>query len=296
MTHRGWLSRVVLVAVLCCAGSLWAQTGPGRPARNDRQQLPRPIYHVAQQLADASTPQQAQAVQPAGHPLDPALQMARSALDNIQKNVKDYSCMLQKRERIGSRLNEPEYMFIKVRHEPFSVYTFFVAPARLKGQEALYVDGKNGNQLQGHGVGIRKIAGTVSLDPNGALAMQGQRYPITEIGILNLTKRLIEVAESDRQYGECQVEISQNAKIDNRPCTLIQVTHPQPRRNFKFHKAEVFVDNELNIPVRYAAYEWPARAGDPPPLLEEYTYYKIKLNNGFTEADFDVSNSNYSFR
>ena len=62
-------------------------------------------------------------------------------------------------------------------------------------------------------MGIRKIAGTVPLQPTGALAMAGQRYPITEIGMLNLTRRLVEVAEKDKQFGECDVKFFKNAKI-----------------------------------------------------------------------------------
>ena len=30
-------------------------------------------------------------------------------------------------------------------------------------------------------------------------------------------------------------------------------------------------------------------------LLEEYTYTDIKLNNGFTDADFDDHNPKYNF-
>ncbi len=159
----------------------------------------------------------------------------------------------------------------------------------------MYVEGKNDGNMLAHGVGIKKLVGTVSLKPDGPMAMQGQRYPITEIGILNLTKRLIEVAEEDKQYGECEVKFYKGAKINKRPCTCIEVVHPTPRRNFRFHKALVFIDDELNIPVRYEAYEWPSAPGGQPPLLEQYTYVDIKLNNGFTDADFDVHNPSYGF-
>jgi hypothetical protein len=173
---------------------------------------------------------------------------------------------------------------------------YFLGPERLRGQEAIYVEGKNNGNLLGHGVGIRKIAGTVPLQPTGALAMAGQRYPITEIGFLNLTKRLIDVANQDKQFGECEVKFFQGAKINKRSATCIQVVHPVPRKNFRFHKALVFVDDELNIPVRYEAYEWPATPGGPPQLIEEYTYTDTKLNNGFTDADFDENNPQYHFR
>ena len=65
------------------------------------------------------------------------------------------------------------------------------------------------------------------------------------------------------------------------------VVHPTPRRNFRFHKAEVFIDNELQVPIRYAAYLWPEQPGAPAPLEEAYTYLNLKVNNGFTDLDFD---------
>ena len=32
-----------------------------------------------------------------------------------------------------------------------------------------------------------------------------------------------------------------------------------------------------------------------PELIEKYTYLNLKLNNGFTETDFDIKNTNYHF-
>ena len=186
---------------------------------------------------------------------------------------------------------------MKLRHKPFSVYMYFIGPASEKGQEVIYVDGANHGKMWAHGVGIREtMFGTVSLAPDGVVAMRGQRYPLTDMGILHLTRRLIEVAEQDTKYGECEVRYFKGAKINNRVCTLIQVTHPTPRRNFLFNLARIFVDDELNIPIRYEAYEWPREPGGAPELIEEYTYLNLKLNNGFSDADFDTHNSHYHFR
>jgi hypothetical protein len=141
--------------------------------------------------------------------------------------------------------------------------------------------------MQAHGVGLQGLVGWVSLKPDGPIAMRGQRYPITEIGILNLTKRLIEVAVEDREHGDCEVKFFKDAKINDRPCTRIEVIHPTRESYFRFYKALVFIDDKLNIPVRYEAYDWPTAAGEKPPLLEQYTYIDVKLNNGFTDADFE---------
>ena len=230
------------------------------------------------------------------HPLEPALALAAQGLDNLRANIKDYSCTVVKRERIGGELQPHEYMFAKIRHEPFSVYLYFLAPEAVKGQEVIYSDGKNdGNMLAHAGSGVRAMVGTVSLKPQSMLAMQGNRYPITEIGVENLAERLVEVAKHDKQFGECDVNFFPKAKVNGRVCTCIQVVHPVPRRNFRFHLARVYMDDEYLIPIRYEAYDWPKEQGGQPILMEEYTYMNVKVNNGFTDADFDPTNSAYKF-
>ena len=174
---------------------------------------------------------------------------------------------------------------------------YFLKPAKLRGQEVLYVKGQNNGNMWAHGTGVQqKMFGTLSLKPTGMIAMRGQRYPITELGIGNLLNRLLEVGQEDAKYGECEVNFIEGAKVNGRLCTCIQVIHPVPRKNFLFHQAMIFVDGELNLPIRYAAYDWPRQSDGRPELIEEYTYTNLKLNNGFTDADFDVRNPNYNFQ
>ena len=230
------------------------------------------------------------------HPLKPALELAEKGLAGIQEKIEDYSATVVKRERIDGKLGEHEYMFAKIRQKPFSVYLSFLGPDSVKGQEVIWVDGRNdGNMLAHAGSGVRALVGTVSLKPQSMLAMSGQRYPITELGVENLTKRLVEVARHDSQFADCEVNFYPNAKVNGRVCTCIQVTHPQPRKNFRFHLARVFIDDELTIPIRYESYDWPLEAGGQPQLMEEYTYMNVKINNGFTDADFDPKNTAYKF-
>ena len=232
----------------------------------------------------------------ASHPLIPALKIAQSGMDKIRETVQDYSCTVVKRERIDGKLGEHEYMFAKIRQAPFSVYLYFLGPESLKGQEVLFVDGRNeGNMLAHAGSGVRAMVGMVSLKPTSMMAMQGNRYPVTELGVENLTRRLIEVAEHDSQFGECTVNFFPNAKVNGRVCTCIQVEHPVPRKNFRFHLARVFIDDEISIPIRYESYDWPREVGGQAVLMEEYTYMNVKLNNGFTDADFDARNTAYKF-
>jgi hypothetical protein len=236
--------------------------------------------------------------QPGEHPLMPALRWATVQVENI-RSIQDYSCVFYKRERIDGQLGGYQAMYMKVRHEPFSVYLYFKSPANIEGQEVIYVKGLNDGQLQAHTTGIKAVVGTVSLNPTGNMAMKGNRYPVTEAGILNLLERLVAVGTKDSQYGECDVQYftsAQGVKVGGRPCTCIQVTHPVPRRNFIFYQSRIYFDEELKLPVRYESYDWPTQQGGAPLLMEEYTYQNLKFNSGFSDIDFDTRNSQYGFR
>ena len=229
---------------------------------------------------------------PNEHPLSPVLRWAKLNLPAIE-NLKDYSATLVRRERIHGKLSGYEFLSIKIRHAPFSVYAYFQAPAAVKGQEVLYIAGQNQGNILAHKA---HLSATVSIHPDGMIAMAGRHYPITEIGLVNLVRRLVEVGEEDVKHGECEVKYFTHAKLNQRPCTVIQVVHPVPRDLFLFQLARIFVDEEWKVPIRYESYDWPREPGGEPPLIEEYTYLDLKLNNGFTDEDFSTHNPEYHFR
>ncbi len=249
-------------------------------------------------IADAKSPGEPAAA----HSLDPALTMASKGLEFSQGSVRDYTATLVKRERVEGILQPHEYIYLKVRNPkpqvPFSVYMYFLKPAEAKGREIIYVDGRDGNKMLVHegGGGIKGALPNLELDPKGFLAMKGQRYPITEVGVENLMKQLLQRGTRDRAAGTCKVQFRKGAKINGRICTLIQVTHPEKRAPYDFHIAQIFVDDELGMPIRYASYDWPKTAEARPELIEEYTYLNLKINVGLKDIDFDQENPNYAFK
>ncbi|MHB8969998.1 MAG: DUF1571 domain-containing protein [Pirellulaceae bacterium] len=293
----GWLLGLGVLA-----GSV---TVLAQPPQQPRDQLSEPVYRVSKADVDPNmTARQ--------HPLDPALAIARDALRDLRANVRDYKCVMVKRERIGDTLHDYEYMFAKIRSEqvsngqvvvPFSAYLYFLKPEDMKGREVLYVRGRNEEKMIAHERrdSFKGKFGSLWLRPDGSMAMQGNRYPITEIGLETLVVRLIEKGNRDKQNGlveECLVEFRKGAKINGRQCTMLEVKHPQPRDYYDFYVARIFIDDEFNVPLRYAAYTWPAQPGAEPgndELIEEYTYLKLELNVGLTDQDFDPANTEYKF-
>ena len=109
----------------------------------------RPPYQVAERSEAAQAASAAPQLTPAQaneHPLMPTLRWAYQGVGNIQK-IQDYSATLAKRERIGGKLLDYEYMFIKLRQKPFSVYMHFLGPPSLKGREVIYVQGQNNGNM-----------------------------------------------------------------------------------------------------------------------------------------------------
>jgi hypothetical protein len=128
------------------------QTVPSRPLLT---RLRTPL-HVAERSEAAQKAAAAPALAPAQsneHPLMPVLRWAYTGMGDIEK-INDYSATVAKRERIGGKLLEYQYMFLKLRQKPFSVYMLFLGPADQKGREVVYVEGQNHGNMWAHGVGL----------------------------------------------------------------------------------------------------------------------------------------------
>ncbi len=225
------------------------------------RQLTRETSATATQ-AGAPSPQQS-------HPLDPVLQLAREALDKMDRDVADYTGRLVKRERIAGKLGSEVQMDFKIRTrresngvvtQPLSAYLKFLEPKSARGREVIWVEGANNNKLIGHEGGLLNLT-SVHLEPTGMLAMMDNKYPITEIGLTRLIEKLIEKGERDRAIGSCEVQIVEDQRVGDRVCQLIQVTHPERDSRFDFHIAQIFIDTERMIPLRYAAFLWPRKNG-----------------------------------
>jgi hypothetical protein len=276
---------------------VWSQNG-----------LSEPVYRVAADAAasQTSTAGIAAATTPAvvapanGAPFDmtkqgnehdlmPVIRALQASQAHIDQNIRDYTCTFVKHERVDGVLGEQQFILLKVMNQPFSVYMRFIQP--FAGREVVFVDGQNENKLTVLEAGFKRYAGKLSLDPNGAMAMKGNKHPITSVGIRNLTAKLIKLFEEEAKFAECEVTVTPDTKVDGRQTLLVQVKHPIPRQSFRAHIMRIFFDNEHKVPIHFDAYLWPAQTGAKPPLDEAYTYQNLKVNNNFTAMDFDANNN-----
>jgi outer membrane lipoprotein-sorting protein len=210
------------------------------------------------------------------------------------QSVQDYTCTFFKRERIDGKVYTPHIMTVKARTEPSSLYFKFIQPNA--GREAIFVHGRNNNKIVAHDVGLgRVIAGTMHLDPKGDMAMEENRHPVTEAGLGAMIDTVKERWDSELRHGESVVTIHPNVKVGDRPCLMVETTHPKAGPDYLFHKVKFYVDKELGLPIRFEAYDWPKHPGAEPDLMEEYTYVNLKVNVGLKDRDFDPNNRQYSY-
>ena len=231
----------------------------------------------------------------AEHPLVKAIEHAQSSMKAVEA-AEDYQAEFSKRDFVNGQFHAHTTL-LKFRAEPMSAYLKFRQPHA--GREVIYVRGKNDGNLLAHETGVLSFIGTVALLPTSARAMSESKHPITEIGMAKLVKGLIDRWEAERKYGECEVKYfpaAQHEKLfGKREHLVVQVVHPRPRKQFEFHESRLWIDLESNLPVRVAHWGFPAKPGDKPPLMEEYTYRNVQLNVGLKDIDFDVNNPKYGF-
>lgn len=225
------------------------------------------------------------------HPLEPAIRHAQTSLQKAEE-LEGYEVTFSKKEIVGRSLISQQ-MRMKVRHNPFSVYMYFEKPN--EGREVIFVEGKNNNNLLVHETGIASLIGTLELSPTGSQAMSENRYPITRVGIANMVRLVIKQWEAEKQFGETEVKYFKDGKVGEYTCRVIESSHPQPRKQFRFHRTRLWIDEESGLAVRCQQAGFPSAPGAEPPIIEDYTFTRIRKDVRLTDRDFDTKNPGYRF-
>ncbi len=246
-------SRLAIVAVLAAAGLATAQQSPSAPSST----------------------------------ADQALQLVNEAKASFTR-VRDYMGTLVKEERVNGILQPEQYVELRVRQQPLSVFLKWQGPKSYVGQEAMFVSGKNDNKMRAKGTGLAALAGYVSLDPRDPRATAQSRHIITDTGLGHLIETIARNAEAGRRYppNVVQTKFSEYA-FQGKPHTCMETTHLANNGQFYAYRTLVFFDKETKLPVRFEAYDWPVAGGNPKgEKLEVYSYINLKFNVGLTDAAF----------
>ncbi len=219
------------------------------------------------------------------------------------ESIPDYTGTFYKRERVQGALGDAQVMQIKVRHKPFGVYMKWLVGD--KGRELLYAAGQyDGNILVKLGGAKGVLVPTVKLDPTGSRAMSESRYPITEIGLLNLSKTIIGYRNSDiKEKKNITCKMFDNQPLNDRKCFCFIIEYDNPGISKTYRKSIIFIDKKWSIPICVQNFGWPdgeteltGAELDKDTLIEDYRYSNLHLDQKLADAEFDRSNEKYRLR
>lgn len=216
------------------------------------------------------------------------------------KSKKGYTTLMHKQEEVGGELLEPQTVFIKCRHEPFSVYLQWHSGDT--GREVLYVEGTNNNRITAHNGGWKARLPALSLQPDCSLAMADTRYPATSAGVLGLVDIMLETHRYDLAQANIKSCERKSCTIDGRPCIEFTTVYEAPVSSPLYRKSVTRLDEEWKIPLESHHYTWPAKETklsdnelDEETLIESYQFSEINFDQVPDDRDFDRDNPEYQF-
>ncbi len=269
------------------------------------------VIHVAHRIdAEAvdATPTMIQSAteKPEDRPVTMAdvLEIAKQGRQQMAENLDDYVCRFvkQARDTKGVLFEQTEaLMKVQTRlrgdteQAPLRVYMKFLAPDSKRGREVIWGEDLNNGKLVAHEAGLLGFK-RLYLDPLGFLAMQGERYPITNVGMVHLIERLVERGERLINNPDVEITVVPDYPIDDVTAELIQIRLAKPQAGKDdFSLAELAIDRQRWLILMYRSFGWPENEGEAAPLLESYHYHDVETNIGLTDEDFSPDNPEYNF-
>jgi hypothetical protein len=297
-SRRRWVWFFVFVFVPACfAATCWWLTEPlkdrSRPGAPMVSAPPVPLATAEVESAKAapSWPEGKLEGIAAKRLLLRALVQAGERLNKVES----YTATFHKQERIKGKLGPEQTLAMKVRQRPFAVYLKFLAPTH--GKEVVYAEGHHDNKVIAHGGGVaRFLVPRLAVPPEHPLALADSRHAVTEVGLANLTSRLIHFREKDLEDDEAITLLDRVTDCKGRSRLRSVHFHPTFHEGRPFAKVEVLYEPGTFLPLEIHNYDWP-RPGHEGDLLlaEHYAYEDLRLDATLTAMDFDPANPDYAF-
>ncbi len=209
-----------------------------------------------------------------------------------------YAATFVKQERVAGTLSELQVIQFRMSHGPTKVMMKWQG-GKDDGQRVLYSEGENeGDMLVRKAKGFEARLGVLSLNPEGAIAMKYSRYPVTQAGLLQLTKIIrLHRAQDLKAESGVNVTMLERQSLDNREAITFTIEYDRPElspdEKHEYRKLIIFIDNESRLPVCIRGYGWPDKiAGakrdqlDQTTLIELYAYKNVDLKATFLAEDF----------
>jgi hypothetical protein len=205
-------------------------------------------------------------------------------LRRFGREVKGYSAVLQKQEKIDGKIYPTEVIDVRVREKPYAIYMAWKSGTR-QAERVLYAEGENGDKLLARPSGAlaRAVAGdVVSRDVEGPEARSSGRYSLKEAGLKRAAERTLVDWKAALEAGKLKVEylgIKRVKEAGDRPCYTFRRTSSEPDKE-GVCEAMIHVDTENWLQVGSVLKD---QKGE---LLGAYYFRDVKINPEFAKEQF----------
>jgi hypothetical protein len=215
----------------------------------------------------------------------------RIGQERYMREVRDYGCTFVKRELVNGKLKDEEEIDVRFREAPQSVFMFWKRGTD-QVKRALYVDSPTFRDKKGQkiakvepaGAIVRLIVSEVELPIHGKEAKEASRRTIDEFGFRNTFKIIEKIHPLAEKNGVLDFCYDGEDKIDGR-ATFRFVRHlPYTGENGVYPDARMVMHLDQAWLLPTAVYSYADREGKK--LLGSYVFKNVRLNEGFTERDF----------
>jgi Protein of unknown function (DUF1571) len=248
-----------------------------------------------------------------------ALQLHVTLLElGVQRmeHIASYKATFFKQERLDEQeLQELQTCQIKVRHAPFSVYMKWIEGGDV-GRNLLFVDGKYDNELQVRLGGMKVRLPVLKLNPTGSVAMAESRHPVTEMGLQNLAKLILQYRKRDLTLKTgVRWQMLADERLFDRDCYGFVTEYESREVEPTYRKSITYIDKEHSLPICVRNFGWPAAEKvekadaestdeetgtaltlDEATLVEYYGYKDLEFATVMTDDDFSKANPDYTFK
>jgi hypothetical protein len=210
------------------------------------------------------------------------VEFLQQCLRHYDRNVKGYTAVVRKQERLDGKLQRSEVIEVAFREQPYAVSMHWQEGARL-AESALYVEGENGGNMLVRPALALARGFIVQRDPEGAEARQSGRYTIKEFGIKKGMERTLASWKAADAKGELHVDYLGEVRVKeagDRLCVGLRRTQYARPEMDGVTELTTYVDTENWLQVGSVL------KGEEGKVIGAYYFRDLQLNPEFKPEQF----------
>jgi hypothetical protein len=262
------LALYLVLAVLCVISEDRVFSTP-----EGRTQITANVIQVSHQSKDSEMPYSPVA-------------FLRMSLEKYKQEVKGYTSILSKQERVLGNLEKPEKVGVSFRDQPFSVYMNWLEGGNgglAAPQKVLYVQGENNDKLLVRPQGLAGYSGVWTKDTHADDVKKTGRFTIDEFGIYKGTERTLESMLAADEKGKLHVQYKGLVKVpqlEDRECYMFVRTPYDDKEDEGIQEYTYYIDKENWLQVGSILKD----ANDK--LIAYYFFSHLQINPEFKKDQF----------